>query len=186
MTVGCGRRQWRLTGAHAQSGHQIQLYLSGFVEQTGVKCYVLPMSQIQNGCFLVMLDCFRTLNFISAKKYFWLSIKEIWYESVVWVIMGRQGYSQNDSAAEKPKSWVTQRSRGGLLTMFGVMGRLGPFDPPFSTYAEFWPLLSGVRRRILTPFSSIVEFWPLFFSHVEFWPPFSSIFRILTPIFINF
>ena len=26
---------------------------------------------------------------------------------------------------------------GGVLTIFWVMGRLGPFDPPFSTYVEF-------------------------------------------------
>ena len=32
---------------------------------------------------------------------------------------------------------------GGVLTIFWVTGRLGPFDPPFSTYVEFWPLLLG-------------------------------------------
>ena len=26
---------------------------------------------------------------------------------------------------------------GGVLTIFWVTGRLGPFDPPFSTYVEF-------------------------------------------------
>ena len=57
---------------------------------------------------------------------------------------------------------------GGVLTIFWVTGRLGPFDPPFSTYVEFWRFLTstfGVGCRILTPLvSSIVEFWPLFFS----------------------
>ena len=43
---------------------------------------------------------------------------------------------------------------GGVLTIFWVTGRLGPFDPPFSTYVEFWPLLLG--------------------SDVEYWPPFSQ------------
>ena len=40
------------------------------------------------------------------------------------------------------------------LTIFWVTGRLGPFDPPFSTYVEFWPLLLG----------SDVEYWPPFFQ----------------------
>ena len=65
---------------------------------------------------------------------------------------------------------------GGLLTMFGVMGRLGPFDPPFSTYVEFWPLLLGVICRILTPF----------FKHCRILTPIFHPCRILTPIFINF
>ena len=43
---------------------------------------------------------------------------------------------------------------GGILTIFWVTGRLGPFDPPFSTYVEFWPLLLG----------SGVEYWPPFFQ----------------------
>ena len=43
---------------------------------------------------------------------------------------------------------------GGVLTIFWVTGRLGPFDPPFSTYVEFWPLLLG----------SDVEYWPPFFQ----------------------
>ena len=62
------------------------------------------------------------------------------------------------------------------LTIFWVTGRLGPFDPPFSTYVEFWPLLLG----------SDVEYWPPpffkhcriltpIFQHVEFWPPFSDL-----------
>ena len=69
---------------------------------------------------------------------------------------------------------------GGLLTIFWVTGRLGPFDPPFSTYVEFWPLLLG----------SDVEYWPPFFKHcriltpifqhVEFWPPFSDFFLAAT------
>ena len=64
---------------------------------------------------------------------------------------------------------------GGVLTIFWVTGRLGPFDPPFSTYVEFWPPLLG----------SDVEYWPPFFKHcriltpifqhVEFWPPFSDL-----------
>ena len=64
---------------------------------------------------------------------------------------------------------------GGVLTIFWVTGRLGPFDPPFSTYVEFWHLLLG----------SDVEYWPPFFKHcriltpifqhVEFWPPFSDL-----------
>ena len=41
-----------------------------------------------------------------------------------------------------------------VLTIFWVTGRLGPFDPPFSTYVEFWPLLLG----------SDVEYWPPFFQ----------------------
>ena len=45
-------------------------------------------------------------------------------------------------------------TRGGVLTIFWVTGRLGPFDPPFSTYVEFWPLLLG----------SDVEYWPPFFQ----------------------
>ena len=67
------------------------------------------------------------------------------------------------------------RPPGGVLTIFWVTGRLGPFDPPFSTYVEFWPLLLG----------SDVEYWPPFFKHcriltpifqhVEFWPPFSDL-----------
>ena len=28
---------------------------------------------------------------------------------------------------------------GGTHYMFGVMGRLSPFDPPFSTYVKFDP-----------------------------------------------
>ena len=43
---------------------------------------------------------------------------------------------------------------GGVLTIFWVTGRLGPFDPPFSTYVEFWPLL----------LVSDVEYWPPFFQ----------------------
>ena len=46
------------------------------------------------------------------------------------------------------------QARGGVLTIFWVTGRLGPFDPPFSTYVEFWPLLLG----------SDVEYWPPFFQ----------------------
>ena len=46
------------------------------------------------------------------------------------------------------------RHARGVLTIFWVTGRLGPFDPPFSTYVEFWPLLLG----------SDVEYWPLFFQ----------------------
>ena len=42
----------------------------------------------------------------------------------------------------------------GVLTIFWVTGRLGPFDPPFSTYVEIWPLLLG----------SDVEYWPPFFQ----------------------
>ena len=45
-------------------------------------------------------------------------------------------------------------AQGGVLTIFWVTGRLGPFDPPFSTYVEFWPLLLG----------SDVEYWPPLFQ----------------------
>ena len=76
--------------------------------------------------------------------------------------------------------WISKSSDpftpGGLLTMFGVMGRLGPFDPPFSTYVEFWPLLLGVICRILTPF----------FKHCRILTPIFHPCRILTHIFINF
>ena len=62
---------------------------------------------------------------------------------------------------------------GEVLTMFVVMGRLGPFDPPFSTYVEFWPLLLGVGCRILTPF----------FKYCRILTPIFQPCRILTPIF---
>ena len=60
-----------------------------------------------------------------------------------------------------------------LLTIFWVTGRLGPFDPPFSTYVEFWPLLLG----------SDVEYWPPFFKHCRILTPIFTACRILTPIF---
>ena len=62
---------------------------------------------------------------------------------------------------------------GGVLTIFWVTGRLGPFDPPFSTYVEFWPLLLG----------SDVEYWPPFFQALYNFDPYFSACRILTPIF---
>ena len=77
---------------------------------------------------------------------------------------------------------------GGVLTIFWVTGRLGPFDPPFSTYVEFWPLLLGSdveywppffkHCRIFTPIFQHVEFWPLYFLELYiFYPPFLQTFH---------
>ena len=59
-----------------------------------------------------------------------------------------------ESHMGRSKKNVRVTSPGGVLTIFWVTGRLGPFDPPFSTYVEFWPLLLG----------SDVEYWPPFFQ----------------------
>ena len=64
---------------------------------------------------------------------------------------------------------------GGVLTIFWVTGRLGPFDPPFSTYVEFLTSTFGVGCRILTPFFKHCRILTPIFQHVELWPPFSDL-----------
>ena len=79
-----------------------------------------------------------------------------WEYSEKGVIDGQTVISQYEQTHNMMQVWTGKLSEPQLpvLTIFWVTGRLGPFDPPFSTYVEFWPLLLG----------SDVEYWPPFFQ----------------------